>query len=713
MKSSFHYLHVGFTIIIFLISFESSGQTYRNFGFTDLVLKIDTNKYAYSKNLLFYQGNRYFYFRHTNSSPVCELDIYTSNTANIAKIDLLRSADYELLDSIVEIDEEYFRVRLKFKDLSNSAFLSLLIRIKEKNPAKENTTEVKLFPFTNTSFSINPENDELFIGEEKVFEIGSNFPRNILVENTWTTGESIDYKLSEKNGTLRLHVLPNKTGIQTLNLKIQTIRPFLNESLEPVYKLPPISYQFNVKNSRLAFLNIDKKDIILDDLSRKGVDIQIDNNRNLVVGKTYRIENNESPGSTFIGEIYTRNRLSNDKVLCFLRVFNYHKNTEGYLYIKDGDKAEFVTNCSIIPRTIIEKVSVLREGGDWTENTSVYPGESVEVKIEGQSLHKANFYFEDIPEIKADSFKVNENISVHKLKIPLNFSKRKITILNNKENTGYSLLVREYQEPKSLNFVNIDYGEGKIPVTQLNKPILYKNTIKDVIISFDPSIIETEKKLFGKQFLRAEIKLFNQRKELIDFKNLENIVICPEDNSPRLAFYTDKNCNKSDISLNRQLSRKTYDLDDWYKIEITISHDATKYGSPPYSQKVEIFLAKSYRFDIDVSFPGGLLLKKYNRDYEILGGISTAVVAQFSFYQPGRIDRLRPYRIGAGFIALNAFNFNKDADKSRDVGIVVLASVYPTRRDVKFTFPLYAGYGYLLRQTKWFFVLGPGIQVRF
>jgi hypothetical protein len=43
---------------------------------------------------------------------------------------------------------------------------------------------------------------------------------------------------------------------------------------------------------------------------------------------------------------------------------------------------------------------------------------------------------------------------------------------------------------------------------------------------------------------------------------------------------------------------------------------------------------------------------------------------------------------------------------------VVIGSLYPTTKDVKLTFPLYMGGGYLLKERKFFFLLGPGISIR-
>lgn len=86
-----------------------------------------------------------------------------------------------------------------------------------------------------------------------------------------------------------------------------------------------------------------------------------------------------------------------------------------------------------------------------------------------------------------------------------------------------------------------------------------------------------------------------------------------------------------------------------------------------------------------------------------------ALIEQISFYHPEKIGRVRPYKFGAGFIALNAFNFNENA--KQDLGIVALAMLFPTTRDSKLSFPLYIGGGYLIKEKTWMFLIGPGIRI--
>jgi hypothetical protein len=498
-----------------------------------------------------------------------------------------------------------------------------------------------------------------------------------------------------------------------LVLKLQTERPTLLPGNRISYQLPVLRQEFNVKASRLRFLSPDQRSVTMDDASRRrGVELILDNGRSFELHRTYRVEEQEEPGGALIAEIYTRQYLSNDRVLCYFRPYNTHRQTAGYLYIKDNDTPRYLTNLDITPQTVIRNVQVLHRGGEWTSSLSVSPGETVDVRLEGEGLQKARVSFEDLPIIPSDSSVRTDARLVYRVQMPVGFSKRKSTVYNAGQPTGYALNVREFQRPHPLDFVSVVYGEAAQPITRLGGPVLYDGTIRDVVFQFNPTGIDKGEQLYGKQFLSFEVRTLNAKGDLIEMRNIDNVVICPGDNSPRAAFYADKQCRTDPLSLNAILGRKTYDLDEWSRIVVTVKHQASQYAEPGYTQTVELVLKRHYKFDIDVSFPAGLLTRKQKEEkFGDLGGISLATLAQFSFYSPNKINRLRPYKIGAGFVALNAFNLGSST-ANRDLGVVILGSVYPTRREAKFTFPLYLGGGYLLGTSQWFFMLGPGIGVR-
>ncbi|RSK43922.1 hypothetical protein [Hymenobacter rigui] len=685
----------------------------------DLSLRTDTTRYSLSHNTVQVQGEPQLYFYYRQDDETAELLVYPE-TPGRAGLRLQRSADFTLLDSLTPVDgAQYYRAKLRFKDLGSNKFLSLTFRQPSDSVGFAPRSEtVKLLPVTRTTLEFRPADTELFVGEEKVFELSSNNAKNIRVTPEWTRGQDIDYRLEQEKGVLRLHVLPNALGTRQLTLRPQTERPFLTDNNRRVtYALPSIRQEFTVKASRLRFLSVDKKEITLDENSRrKGVELILDNGRTFDLKRTYRIEDQEEAGGALIAELFTRQYLTNDRVLCWLRVYNTHRQTESYLYIKENDLAKYITNFNISPKTTINAVSVRHRGGDWTTNTTVNPGETVDVRLEGESLTRGRFHFEDVQVIPSDSSIRSDAAVVYRVKVPITIDKKRITIFNTGQPTGQSLAVREFQRPHPLDFVGVTFGEAPRPVTRLNGPVLYDRTIRDVVFSFNASAIDTEQQLYGKQYLTFDIRTQNAKGELIEMRTVDNVVICPDGNSVRAAFYQDKQCQVGNISLNSLLnSRKTYDLDDWSTIIITVRHTQSQYSEPGFSQKLELVLQRRMKFDIDVSFPGGLLTKYPGQSsYTSFGGISLAMLGQLSFYHPEKINRLRPYKVGAGFVALNAFNLTNSSNKeaSRDLGLVIIGSISPTRRDAKLTFPLYLGGGYLLSEGKPFILLGPGIGLR-
>ncbi|MCC3152335.1 hypothetical protein Q3A66_03640 [Hymenobacter sp. BT770] len=682
----------------------------------EVSLRTDTATFLLSRNTVVVQGIPTLYLWHRRDDETVELRLFPANAASSKPLRLRRNPDYQQLDSLTKEDDGSFRTRLKFQNLTTARFLRLVVEQAADSVGREPHRQVvPLLPLARTSLALRVPDAELFVGEEKVFELTSSNARNVRATGEWVRGNDFDYRVvAEANGLLRLHVLPNQLGARTLLVKLQTERPSLLPGGRLSYQLPVLRQEFNVKGSRLRFLSPDQRSVTMDDLSRRrGVELILDNGRSFELHRTYRIEDQEEAGGSLIAEVFTRQYLSNDRVLCYLRPYNTHRQTEGYLYIKEADVARYITNLDITPQTVIRSAQVLHRGGEWTPSLSVSPGETVDVRLEGEGLQKARMSFEDLPIMRSDSSVRTDTRLVYRVQVPVNFAKRKITIFNAGQPTGYTLGVREFQRPHPLNFVSVVYGEAARPITRLDGPVLHDGTIRDVVFQFNPNGIDKGDELYGKQFLSFEVRTLNSKGELMEMRSVDNVVICPGDNSPRAVFYSDKQCRTDPLSLNSLLSRKTYDFDDWSRIVVTVKHQASQYAEPGYTQTVELVLKRRYKFDIDVSFPAGLLTRRQGETgYGNFGGISLATLAQLSFYSPDKINRLRPYKIGAGFVALNAFNLSQQTSSERDLGIVILGSVYPTRRDAKFTFPLYLGGGRLLGAGKWFYLLGPGIGVR-
>jgi hypothetical protein len=298
-------------------------------------------------------------------------------------------------------------------------------------------------------------------------------------------------------------------------------------------------------------------------------------------------------------------------------------------------------------------------------------------------------------------------------KIPLNISKRRLNLLANGKSTGFAITIKEFQEPRKFDFITLKYADKSFQLDKSENQLLYEKTLKDVVLSFSNDKIDEKSKIYGKQYISIAVNIYNNRQQLLEARVIDNLVICPGDNSPRAGYYNVKDCNNNEVSINSLLSRKTYALDDWNSIELIIKHSQNQYGAQGYTKKVLIILKRKYNFDLDVSFPGGLLIKRVGEDkIDPFGGVSLAAIGQFRFFKPDKIEVLQPYRIGVGFLALNAFNFNS-GNVNRDLGIVVLGSLLPINTGSKLSFPLHAGFGYLTSANAFFYVLGPGICIRF
>jgi hypothetical protein len=689
-----------------------------------LSLTFDTTQYRLGEQMIPVAGEERLYFYYHQDDQAAELRLLPTQPGRPPR--LLPSADYVLQDTLVAGANGEYRGTLRFRNLTGTPFVRLTF-VQPGAPvgapadsagraaprATMRQQVVSLLPLTRTTLDARVADNELFVGEERVIELNTNNVANVRASNEWTKGQDIDYRLAREQNGLRLHVVPNTLGVHTLTLKTLVERPYLDANNHLSYQLPPLRIDFAVKSSRLRFLTAERKDVNYDDEGRtRGIEFVLDDGHSFELHRTYRLEGQQEAGGALIAELYTRSYLSNDRVLCQLRVYNTHRQSDGYLYIKDGDLAKFITNFDITPRPRIATLSVLHRGGDWSTNTTINPGETVDVRLEGESLLKGRYHFDGGTIIPSDSSTRSEKALIYRVQVPLSSVRRRVTVFDGSTSTDFGLNVKEAQRPHPLNFVQVNYGDGPHPVTQLNGPVLYDKTIPDLVFSFNANAIDEAGNLYGRQYLSMDIRTVDDKGNLIDQRTVDQLVVCPGEASPRYAYYQGADCQVGNFSLNSILGRKTYDLDAWYRIIITVRNDARQYSTKGYSQQIELVLRRHVNFDISVSFPAGLLTKYQGEStYNSFGGISLATLAQLSFYAPDRINRLRPYRIGAGFVALNAFNLSNNSDVQRDLGLVVLGSVVPVRTGARLTFPLYLGGGYLLTKGKPFLLFGPGIGV--
>ncbi len=702
-------------VFLLVVFFQFSMAQTVDLFFESITLKIDTSVYFSNKSTYLYQFEKHIFFKFIQNQQVAELIFRPTKDAQIAAIDIVSTADYTILDSLRAFEGNYFTGKIKFLDLENGKNVGVILSIKLKNDKYVNY-QMKTIAYTETLLQPDQEPIELFVDEEKTIEIPCSDPYNIRYTNDIADAKEDDISIAPSLNAIKLKIKPKSIGNRKITLKLKTNKPFINKNNELSYELTPFIVSFTAKPNRIDYLNPVENVIFFSSDFKASTEIQFEYNKNMVLRKTYRIEDEAESGGNLIAEIFTQSQVGNsNKILCKVRTFSVHNAKDGYLYIKDGDKTRFMTNFSILEKPRVDDISMMHEGEDWTNNLHVSPGETIEIRIKGTGLQTSTFQFDGAEKINRDSTRLTDGVAFFTMHIPKNIPKKKVNIFMNKEASAYSLQIKEYQKPTNLDFVTINYGDKSLPLTHaiFDKPIFYDKSIKDVNINFDPSKIDENGKLFGKQYINIEIKLLNSKSDLIEIQNINQLVICPNENSPRGSFYDLKDCNNQSVSLNDVLLHKTYSLEPFTQVYITITHAPQKYPNEVgFTRKVKLILRRKIDFDLQVSFPAGLLLKKFNEPgYGNLSGISIAFIAQMSFYDGERINKYKPYNFGAGFIALDAFNYSENS-KSRDLGIVVLATLVPIQ-SAKLSFPLYLGGGYLLRNATPFILFGPGLRFNF
>jgi hypothetical protein len=670
-------------------------------------LVIFSNQQAFSsnQNVVLFAGKQQLAFEYQSAKQTIKLEFYTKPDAD-SLLNLLPSPDFELLDSLRFIQNKYV-CRIRFTNISVSDFTGIVLQTQSGK-----LYEIPLLPVCKMETNFFPPGEELFVGESRRFEIITDNIDNLILDRQWRSTDAFDYRLIRIDNTAFIYIEPKKAGDHTFEIQFPVRKPIIHDG-QIQMQLPALQKKFSIKNTRFTYLRFDTRQIIRNPNQITTTEVTVENNRQLQIGKLYRIESAEEAESPLVAEMLTVRRTSNDRILCEIRPYNNHPTANGSVFIKDGNRLLFLANIEIIPTPSIDKAAVLRNGSEWTDVLNIRPGEEFTLRIEGKYIRNSRIEFGELQILSIDSMNSNDRIRMFHLKVPTQIMVRKIPILLDRAASGIELNISEHQTPKPLDFISINYGTGKVALDEINQPILYPHTVNDIVIDFDRAKIDLNQNLYGRQHIRLRVRMEDKNGILIENTILGSFMICPDETSPRFAFYTKSGCRLEEIRVNDFMNRKTHVVSEWGKIEIFIEHVSTSYATEGYTKRVTIYHEKRTSFDVDVSVPAGLFVQRLGKDEPIasLTGISFAMIAQFSFYRKGEIQKMLPIKAGIGFLAQNAFNFNPNAE--RDLGIIALISVYPIRSTNRISFPLYGGGGYFLQENKFFALIGPGIRISF
>ena len=263
-------------VFLLLIFVSGYGQTRQNIFFKEVRLKVDTTTFSTIENTINVGETPHLYFEYEEVKAVCEVEIYPNGSMPFADLQLLPSGDFEVVDSLMNINDDHYRFKVRFKQLTTSDFLQFTFSVQPKSWQEPFIYELHLLPVTKTSAFLKPKDNKLFIGEERTFKVETNRPNNIKYSNQWTRGENIDYKFSNRQGELLIHLLPNQPGMQQLSVPLLLKKPMLVAKDSIVYHLSPLEYHFDVKESKLVFLNTNKKEVSLKNDEVEGIEIEME-----------------------------------------------------------------------------------------------------------------------------------------------------------------------------------------------------------------------------------------------------------------------------------------------------------------------------------------------------------------------------------------------------------------------------------------------------
>jgi hypothetical protein len=683
----------------------------------DLIITTDSMKFSLSETSLQHKSQSYLYFVLSSPSDEVEITVIPAKQGEVLDIELVESSAYSVIDALTFIDGSHYSGTIRFNNILQAKFPRLILHVSTQTGVVNQLINLYPFLFPKPP-DINPL-IELYNGQELTIPILFEHQYFVEFDNRWRAQGILEYKLSKNQSGAFLNLRSNSTGSQNLHIVVKSTKPFLDTNLKESYDLFEFNLKIRAVTSTVNYLNFVGKNYFFEPQGSKPIMVQFDYNKKVELNRTYRIEDQEQPGGRLIGEIFTRAVIENkNKIIASLRTYSLHREENGLLYIKKDDLTKFYTNFNILKKPSIAKVSILRPGKDWNTSLSVFPGERVEVKVEGEGLENSRIKLSDGKyRVHLDTSRVNDHVLYYEVTIPADVEERSLPISLNDHPTSHELLISEFQRPRQLDFVTIDYGTGEKSITSdtFIKPALFQDEIGDLIIRFHNENIDSDKEFYGIQHLNIEIRYWDKNKKLIEQREVRDVKIIPGNSSPRFAGYSQVNASANSLQLNDVMVNKTYDLRPWSRIEIVIEHNKSRYQGVGYSHRIEVYRSDNYTVDIEVSFPAGLLVKNINEPgVGALTGLSVASMAQFSFYKKNRINKLQPLKLGLGFIAINAFSTLTGSDgTNNDIGVVSLLSFRPLKPESKVNFPIYAGFGYLFKNESLFILIGPGIQFNF
>ena len=699
------------TLLACLVSLGARAQGVADSArLADVQLFLETGAFSWQEDRIMQFGRPHLAFAFEQMPAVAELILQPAYPEAIEGMQLLPSPGIAILDSLILLDGTAFRTRLRFTALTQADLPALTVQLTLRQGDTINTL-IPFFPYTQTRLLPAPEEHVLYIGEEKILPLQARLPANIRPQPLWEKTPEVAYRLTLVNGQPQLHLIPLVYGTHTLRLPYRTFRPRRDSTGAFVYDHLMQPFEITVKRGKIPFLDLGLEEVYLTSGARYAArEISFDQRLTLSVQRTYRLEDQERPGGKFIGELFVDEIQSNGKMLAQVRAYDFHARREGPLYLKAGDEALFVTNFAVIPAPQIQEVYIRRGSGDWTQELTIQPGDSFDLRLTGQSLHRLALGLEGFA--PADTQQAASQFLARGFYLPYTHRTREVVITANGQPTPHRLRVVEHARPRPLDFISLHVQEDTLSLLQMRSPHRVYGELVPCRLAFDRDKIDKAGDLYGLQHLEITASVWDAEGRRIELGSPQRLTIAPGQASPRHGRYGAESVWEGDLALKDLLKTPLAELPGWAQIRLTVAHQAGRYQEPGQRREVELVLARKVHFAMEVAFPMAVVSNGLgDNGTEVLSSLNLGAFLQIGLYRPGLIREASPLRLHVGAFATDVVRFRGEG--VRDLGVATFLSVLPLESNRRWNIPLYLGGGYLFQTRRAFFFLGPGVSLVF
>jgi len=696
--------------------FPASAQTRSDLGaIRNLRIQTGTELISWEKDRI--QTEQGVYLPLPVSAPTVEADVWITPRADSSfrYIQLVESAQAKEVSPPAKLVNGTYSLRVRWQQVFQGALPAITLKYLDASPDTQ-IVSISLLPQVMMQVSLSPGPKVIYLGERQQFPLQTNLPANIRLQREWTTTPTLAYRIIDKEGVPTLEVTGLKAGNFQPNIPLGTYRPVVeNMDAEPV-SLSLLPFDLTIKKGRLPLIPMTP-DIV--ELSREDrtteIEVRFSRQLSLSLGNTYRLESRESAGGMFIGELYIKEITSSGQMIASVRAYTYHKRDAGPVYLKTlRGETKLITQLDIVPTPRVQEVWLRRKKQDWTTDLTVKPGETVELKITGESLRRSSLTLAELGKLlPLDSTAYTSKELLTQVNIPTSIAVSALPVQLGGVDLPFILKVEEYQRPVALKtLAALLINKRRWRLDKVRNPQKLPEELSSLVLEFNRDSIDMESALYGPQYLDIEVEMVDQEYKRIGQVRKKEICLCPTDESPRPKAYGALPCFDGNLSIPDMIDIPLDEYPAWANIRVRISHRPTIYGKATQVEELNLVVTRTLDFSLQVAFPIGILMNRFDgTGNEALRSINLGTFLEVGVFKQKGINKLVPVRFSVGLMATDAFNFR--GEPRRDLGVTGLFSIHPVDQRKRWDIPLYLGGGFLIDNQTGFFFMGPGVTLSF